>query len=716
MASEQSGLPRPRRVQRRRFVLPPQPQERPFVLPPPQARPFVLPPPPPPPSQSDILPQTEQTFSDNENNRSRSSDSDSDSENNISRSSGSDNENNRSRGSYSDNENNRSRGSYSDNENNNYLYNQESTYIFSKITKDISKEEKEINLKHPIKEQKLNTLTDENIKKGYLLCFEMLDTNNENYKLNFDVEIFVDWDERIVFDKKNLEGLYVQLLSYANNEKLKYQTYIPIIEEIGGKAINGGGVRRNSAILLGKYITEKYMFYIINQPNKKCNITANSTNKNPLVGGYKRTIKNKLQKYKKTKQIGGAATAAAAETTTKALNSSNNKSTNQNIIQSQYFDANKINNTDPEELGKILGYFAFFVPRIHNDGLSLGINFSIFTLLILFNYFELRAGSKLSTVFDKIIKIENVNDYLDIKYDEYDLPISFNVVKAGERSDIFKELDKELLKYVGILLCINEIDEPDKTLEQIDYSINGHNGHNVDHPYSILMNLVIPFLYSDKTEITKLMSQNDDNHKSPYYLITDIISKLQKLELLSKSFIEYFKILYDYDYPIDYLTTDIETLGQCINENVILTPRDLLSVIKIENDTPNFYLVSYLEDIINSFTSNNILDFIKFVTGSIKLPEKIIIKIIYSLNPLTPFLVSHTCSYTLDININIKGNINHPNLKNILEFQLKNAIGDTTFTIAGGSRNLNKNRHNKKQKIKYSKKYYNNKKKNTNKK
>ena len=412
--------------------------------------------------------------------------------------------------------------------------------------------------------------------------------------------------------------------------------------------------------------------------------------------------------YTIIKECAAAAPAAATAEAAAANNSINKtkKDTTDVDLQSKYFNIQKFKNDDElNKLGQVLGYFAFSVPRVHKDGLSLEINFSTFTLLMLFNYFELCFGSKLSDVLSKIIKLKNVNKYLDIPYDENDLPISFTKIKTErqERQEIqnnqeFISLDNELLKFVGILLCIREIDEPETTLEILEQQINGEY---VNHPYNILMNLLIPFLYQNTDVSSKLMTMQTNDHPSPYYLIEDMILKLRNIELISNAFIQYGNTV-GFTYLLsDNRFIDIETLGQCISENSLITRESLLNIIQYTG-VKNIQAQSVFETFINSLNKIGILKFIKYVSGSIKLPNKIIINFIN--NPISNTqLNAHTCFYSLDINIEV---LNTEELMfSALSSVIENIEKETVYSTSGGG--YSKKQKNRKNKSKYSKKQKN---------
>ena len=618
-----------------------------------------------------------------------------------------------------------------------------------------------IQIEHPNYKSRLNCIRP-NVYDGYMLGCDMIhgyESGRYNISQN-KCNIPKKQGTTIALDITSIKNknekksiIYKGYIDFINNAANKKN--IPFIKINESNAINLGGVVRDMSLNVGDYIKDKFMFSNEIAESPECTMPNQLSNERSptrlLNGGYSKVSKIKR---KSIKQYGGSNSSARPSPspipiarrltfgnepappsppspTTLPSPTTNNMPTNSiNVSKEkheynmymQHFDVDKLqklSDQDRNDLIKLLGYFAFVMSRVNKPedtqsqtGLSLGINFSNFTLLMLFNFFEQRASIKLSKLFEDVLKQSrdvSGKSYLKTEFDENDVPLPYDPKK---RLPEFLELDKKIEKIIGIFLALNELNDQELTTQTFNYTY-------INNPIDELIGLINPFLYSDKTQFTQLMGKSNLDHESPYYAIEDIMKKLKVLETFSDQFLNSYKYFFEipedkklatvvYFDNINNKTdiTDItgsicvKDIGECISESGDITLDGLLSVLEFRyvvgvshteaEKALNIVKAEKALNIVMNFLEKHrndkkaLIAFVKYITGTITPPSKIIINFTNGYE----LLFAHTCFRTLDISV--KGN-------KILMSQLENIINETEgFTARGGTRKKMSRKYNKK--------------------
>jgi hypothetical protein len=346
-----------------------------------------------------------------------------------------------------------------------------------------------------------------------------------------------------------------------------------------------------------------------------------------------------------------------------------------------------------KDLASVLLYYAFIVPRLDDNGLNLGINFSAFALMVLFNDDII---GKIISVFDTLLeykhdidesgKINRVHEYFQIAVDDITyLPKSYD---PATRKEDFIETDEQIEYLIGIFYAIDELYYPDAFTDDIDSQITTER---YVYPFATLIDLVSKYTHTEnKLDVEK--DQNSEFDRIYDNQINSLKLKLENLNILRDS----FKSAYDDTFGTDKynLTTvdengrpipvDLFSLGQCISQNDDITAEAISDIITYNYDSKAKHR-TMVENTINEFLTkykaNKVMlyKFIKYITGSISLPSKIRINVV---NDPNKSILAHTCSFGLEVGTH-KYVSTQAKLLKLLEGQLES---DTGFSVAGGSR------------------------------
>ncbi len=228
---------------------------------------------------------------------------------------------------------------------------------------------------------------------------------------------------KIIISQDLSSAKYTELIKYLSTDDNKFKS--PFIKIEGGDAINASGLSKSFSQDIGRYIKEEFMYDFIEK--KLCTL--------PL-------------------QSGGA--SAPANTP------SNNKSKIKTDIDlsPKNFIISKLTDDVIPGLSNVLAYYAFTYNRLNYDKFraSLGINFSSFTIMMLFNIFSERTKISLSEVFNILLGFVDLFELTDQDRDEsYDSTkflekkLSTNPNKTEDIMRLFKIIDR----YIGIFYAIN---------------------------------------------------------------------------------------------------------------------------------------------------------------------------------------------------------------------------------------------------------------------
>jgi hypothetical protein len=525
-----------------------------------------------------------------------------------------------------------------------------------------------------------------NIALGYNLGFIILHGNISNtYDITFNPENFPKTRGATIKIPAPVipQTVYKEFLQYlqVSGNRIKMPFFVVDDSSASERAINAGGVSRDMFEIIGKYIKDTLMFS--NVSNSTC-IKNNKNNNDPAKMGAG----------------AGVGAVGAAEASANVYSNKNNKKSK--VMFGDNVPYNFITDNDiKHELSEILGYFAFVCTRLNEDhNFSLGINFSAFSLMMLFNYFEVRTAYKLSSIIQRIKKMnQTYSAYTLVPIDdETMMPKSYDL---ATRTKEFIQLDEELQTYIGILYAIDELynaEDVEKALHQ----------DLIQYPHEELLSLLVKYLYKNSDDYTSLITLDTDGNTIWEPILDDVIKRLERLETLSDSFLKSYTFFHGIESYNLFVEEDnkqqpIETnkkislfsLASCITSFREITYDNLIGdkgIIVFIKQTSNTVMFNATEKAIRSFLEKNkddqtiLTKFIKYITGSSTLPHKCEIHIT---NTDQPYLFSaHTCFFYLDASI---GTMDEEEYHKIIAKD----IGATGFTARGGNRNSFKTRQMK---------------------
>jgi len=480
---------------------------------------------------------------------------------------------------------------------------------------------------------------------------------------------------KIIISQDLSSAKYTELIKYLSTDDNKFKS--PFIKIEGGDAINASGLSKSFSQDIGRYIKEEFMYDFIEK--KLCTL--------PL-------------------QSGGA--SAPANTP------SNNKSKIKTDIDlsPKNFIISKLTDDVIPGLSNVLAYYAFTYNRLNYDKFraSLGINFSSFTIMMLFNIFSERTKISLSEVFNILLGFVDLFELTDQDRDEsYDSTkflekkLSTNPNKTEDIMRLFKIIDR----YIGIFYAINdEYFQNDNII--IKTSIMKGSYHQ-PYPFDELINLVKPYLFTIEEQKTKVLKLEDvffdyvKGIRNYVPILEEIIRRLLVLEELSLHFLELYEynennlVVYE-EGQEEIKSISVFELGKCISEPNDITFEKIKSILNIRASNPddvnanNFYheLLSFLDEA-GKKDPHTLYKFVSYITGNIILPQIINIKLIDGTGPEpNSATVAHTCSNTLDVYM--KNNFTPEQIleeiKSNIESNLE--LSAKSMTIKGGA--INKSR------------------------
>ena len=380
--------------------------------------------------------------------------------------------------------------------------------------------------------------------KGYVTMCNLMHgyDKNEFYSLTSSL-IKVNCEsktrgETLNLDDPGINNIFIILKKYLSLDSNKNINRYPYIKM--GQAIDAGGPSKELCTSIGNFLKNNYMTKLI--VNKKICDIRNSKS---------------------------AESAESAE----SVESSNNDSSNNKFV----FNTDKLNDEEQSDakpinltkisinnLSNILYFFMFTMsPFCKDKNLSLGIYFSDFTLMMIFNMFE-KIGNKikLSDLFKNII-IPQIPGYFEINESETDETLcesSFFRAKAyypyreeGEEPNKKKinpeqrttkqiELDKVLEEYIGIMTSLDEelFQEDLKNEIQNIKSISDKICLDINFLSTIKKLLVDITTIEDKEDtkknqivqnllkLKKFYTSNNIDEKSESQILIDKISEFEK--------------------------------------------------------------------------------------------------------------------------------------------------------------------------------------------
>lgn len=539
------------------------------------------------------------------------------------------------------------------------------------------------------------------------------------------------------------EEHYDKILEYLGNENdYNKITYIKITD---GQGINVGGLSSEFASKLGNYIVEQFLKTV--NEKEKCEMPTRresaSANNNPSQKGGAAAVPESASNGNNVNGNSVSGNSVNGNSVNRLRGNGNRGNRNRNreaepraaVSAPEPKKKIEVKDLSPkifrldspddpkfrEQLPKILGYYAFVASKINEstrNRMSLDINFSLFTLMMLFNFFEQRSETKksLSTLIKEIIEFGKANPtYFDIPEDEVImLPISFiNSTIQKERPDRFNAMDAEIAKFIGIFYALHELyfsKELKETLKR--YASDDVYKSTIPHPFQELISLLSPFLFNSEEMGSFAMLDEPDKLKP-------ILEKLEALELLSSNFMNFYKKAFGVDAfnlvvdsagnpAIDNVS--IAELGKCISMTEEITLENIITRLKYHNETiPGAPETKKLfEDFLKSIKDDTakLVHLIRYITGSAALPNEIMIKME---RHGSDYLNAHTCFNTLDIAV-IGSTIPTPDNENIkiTAVDLLAELNKITemelgFTTMGGGQKHHKSRKSRKSNHKSSK-------------
>jgi hypothetical protein len=522
-----------------------------------------------------------------------------------------------------------------------------------------------LELDHPIfsmlKQNQSFNIKYERIKVGYITGCDILHGyNKKNNKLIINPELKYSYNPGLSIIIITTEEQKLKSSNYNGYLELLYNKLIDFLGNIFDTGdlfniqfkkgdnetspVDAGGV--SIEILIGNYIKQNFMCNLINE-NKLC--SAENTPVNTSVN----TPVN---------------TPASTEKTKTEID-----------LSPKIFDPMKLDTDEKiKNLASVLKYYIFKASRLNEKPQSLGINFSLFTLCILFDYFKesFYMKLKLSYFFEYILNEvpeDKKKSYFTVPLDKDGKPEPYEQ-PADEK---LKRVDDIIYYMIGFFYSIYEYYFKKDSSRELMQLINEQTDQSL-YPFQRIIALVSVFIYApgdnDKI-IAKLTNLYPDKNNTYYIeLINDIIKRLKTLEKLSdylelsryKQFliskdVAYGKLGGYYEYNIkSILNISVIELGKCISESDTITADKLINRIRInyesaepipeanikELDGVSISLINFLK----KADQKTLLQFIVWITGSVTLPSIIRIVIYYKLkgdNINDPIYNVHTCSNTL---------------------------------------------------------------------
>ena len=525
--------------------------------------------------------------------------------------------------------------------------------------------------------------------------------------------------------QKPIEEIYIDLINYI---KTKKNSVPQIIKDIGSDV---GGLSRDFCTMIGNYIKLTFMTDLI--PNN---------------------LKQDNQEIH-TNSVGGGNLEPLAQVT------SINNTTHciKDINEGKYkkmFDINKLNEENIKTLSLVLYFFMYTMsPFCRKDKknysgislyLNLGISFSDFTLMIIFGMFKKIGENKLlSEIVEEIINyISNVEN--NIEKDYFVEPVVESGVEAEEktkcevaigdksyypsnennnpekRTPFQSVLDNKLEYYIGVM---NSLDES-VFEEEIREDINNIKiiGDEKNKTYCLsfpLQSFIIKLIYNlySFDDRKQIILKIEDYNQTYVDILGKILGKLKLLESINTNLKDILNCtsnsttcFTENDEPLS-----LYDLSKLISSPLIVTKESVINLLENtkenkENNTQDMKdAIDALKYTLNSVEMNNNIkfkQFLRFITGSTNLPNKILITLVENKN-----IDSHTCFNQLDIikkvsfiNLQEKEVFAYKNKKyeDFIKDKLLEAIQYEGFGFSGGGRNRNRI-SNKKISKKYKKKY-----------
>jgi hypothetical protein len=529
----------------------------------------------------------------------------------------------------------------------------------------------------------INQLERLEIVKGYLECCNLLhgyDTSSYTLRQNphntpRDQGETIDVSKQMK-SEESYKGI-VEFLAFKGN-KIK-QPYV----KPDGPGCDAGGISRDFSNAVGNYIKEKYMTHVV--VPKVLSIESESLTSNSQAGGAAAAAEN----IRRNAATGNSRANSNASNSEKKID-----------IDLSPMDFNLSETTTEEEiqnLASVLGYYAFVVPKLSDKGLNLGINFSAFALIVLFNDDII---TKLTTILTRLRHFETTtNSDGKQRVDEYfqlDLPYD---AESITRKQEFKDTDKEIEYLIGLFYAIDELYYPDDFTRDIKNQIDSKIYNS---PFEELISLVSKYTHSSRDNFKS--QANSEGYKIYDNEIQSLLSKLENLGLLGSLFRNAYNDAFGKDtynltvnasnQPIP--NVDLFSLGQCISQNENITAKAISKIIDYHNYSTDYHL-TMVKNAINGFLDKHnkntqmLFRFIKYITGSLSLPSKIEINVMNNYNMR---IKAQTCSFILNVG-------SHPDVSTIdslVKFLEGHILYDTGFGIAGGSRktrNRSRKQHRK---------------------
>jgi len=370
-------------------------------------------------------------------------------------------------------------------------------------------------------------------------------------------------------------------------------------------------------------------------------------------------------------------------------------------------------------LAHILAYYAFGVSRINNDSnfdrakLNLGINFSAFALIVLFDTTgiiqdiidileTLKIKKTRTTANGNKKKTRTTHKYFQLVTDEtVDMPTYKNL----DRIRAFKEIDKRIEHLIGKLYAVEELYYRENFTDTFTSQISGAYELQLHNEF---FSLLKKFTHTH-------VQETSNNTANKYTIWNDVIKKLlpkfNNLNLLGTRFRSFYTpklwVLGTAGAPV---LIDLFSLGECIRQKDELSADAIKSIIIYEftdvSKTQKIIVQGAINQFLNDYKDDKTMlrKFLKFITADISLPSKITCKI-FSMSNVVEFtnkqgklktqskpILVHTCFNIIDFYNNTYLNKNGEEITNsnekitaILE-ALKVAVNIIEINMRGGAR------------------------------
>lgn len=284
------------------------------------------------------------------------------------------------------------------------------------------------------------------------------------------------------------------------------------------------------------------------------------------------------------------------------------------------------------DLAYVLAYYAFGVSRINNFDrakLNLGINFSAFALIVLFDttgIIQEIVGILKTLLTKKTIPTANSNNKKTTKVNAYfhleiDESVAMPTYKNPERIQEFKEIDNRIERLIGKLYAVEELYYRESFTDAFGFKFEGNSELQLhDEFFSLLKKFT-------HTSVAETAKENSTGNRIWDDVINDLLPTFNNLNLLGTSFRTFYTPVLQVLNTSNNLPVliDLFSLGECISQPDELSAEAIKSLINYNFVSASTEQKTIVPGAINKFLDDNdnnhdmLRGFLHLMTGDISL-------------------------------------------------------------------------------------------------